>query len=155
MSEHREGRERLFRLAGADQRVIVYGDAEALYRVFENLVENAVKYSPPGAPVEVAVEQRAHEVRVVVSDHGDGIPSEEIESVFERFRKSERTVAGGVGLGLYIVRVLVNAHGGRVWVDSKPGFGATFTVSLPIRADEHAARRHDPTTGAVVTAPSH
>lgn len=131
LAEERESQERLIRLRGADEVAIVSGDPDGLYRVFENLLENAVKYSPPGSPIEVTIARQDDEIRVHITDHGDGIPEEDVEIIFERFRRTTRTVAGGVGLGLYIVRALVQSHGGRVWVRSTVGEGTTFTVALP------------------------
>lgn len=131
LAAEREGKDRLIRLAGADRAAVVNGDPEALYRVFENILENAVKYSPSGSPIEVLVERGDDEIRVHVTDHGEGIPEEELETVFERFRRTGYTVSGGVGLGLYIVRALVQSHGGRVWARSRVGEGTTFTVALP------------------------
>jgi signal transduction histidine kinase len=108
------------------------GDAEALRHVFANLLENAVKYSPPGSPIHVGLVREGDEVRVDVSDRGSGIPAQDLPHVFERFRQVSGTRRTGVGLGLYIVRTLVTAHGGRVSVDSEVGEGSTFTVSLPV-----------------------
>lgn len=135
LAQERDGQERLIRLAGANGDATVRGDPDALYRVFENLLENAVKYSPAGAPVEVEIEQDDAEVLVHVTDHGPGIPDEDLATIFERFRQSGYTVSGGVGLGLYIVRVLVQSHGGEVSVRSTVGEGTTFTVSLPRRLE--------------------
>lgn len=145
----REGVERPLHLSGTDQPLVVVGDRDALYRVFENLMENAVKYSPAGAPVEVAAERRRAEVHVTVRDHGPGIPESELGTVFERFRRSTAAItAGSVGLGLYIVRQLVLSHGGRVWASSDAGQGATFTVALPLRSHgDEAAAEVTPRTG--------
>lgn len=130
--------DRPVRLFGLSDTVLVDGDAEALRHVLTNLVENAVKYSPPGSPIDVQLERGGTEVVVRVTDHGPGIPEDEIGEVFERFRRAERTKSGGVGLGLYIVRTLVQAHGGRVWVTSTPGEGTTFHVALPVPAGDPA-----------------
>lgn len=108
----------------------VLGDPVALRHVFLNLVENAVKYSPAGSPIVVRAEDRGSEVAVHVSDRGVGIPREDLPHIFERFRQSSSGHAG-VGLGLYIVRTLVQAHRGHVEVRSEVGQGSTFTVALP------------------------
>lgn len=130
-SAGREGVERRIRLHTDAEPVFVAGDGEALRHVFTNLLENAVKYSPPGSPIEVRVEPMEDEVQIHVRDAGFGIAPEDLAHVFERFRQADGQGRGGVGLGLYIVRTLVTAHGGRVWVDSEPGAGSTFTVTLP------------------------
>lgn len=118
-------------LRGADREAVVTGDPEALRHVFTNLVENAVKYSPAGSPVSIAIERGEDTVQVHVVDRGEGIAAEDLPHVFERFRQSTKPSSGGVGLGLYIVRTLVQAHAGRVSVKSEPGVGTVFTVTLP------------------------
>lgn len=117
----------------------VYGDPDALGRVVANLLENAVKYSDPGSPVEVRLAAIPGSVRIDVVDHGRGIPDDQLDGVFERFRQSGGRGAGGVGLGLYIVRSLVSGHGGTVSVTSEEGHGSTFTVELPVRSDDVVA----------------
>lgn len=124
----REGDERPIHVAGVGAQVA--GDGAALRHVFANLVENAVKFSPPGSPVAVKVEPHGNEVCVRVSDTGRGIPPDEVPRVFERFRRGSAPAVGS-GLGLFIVKSVVDAHGGRVDVDSQPGRGSTFTVALP------------------------
>lgn len=111
----------------------VHGDAQALRHVFMNLLGNAVKYSPTGSPVDVEVEVATdgRAVHVDVTDHGDGIPAEELPHVFQRFRQAGGRSQTGVGLGLYIARTLVTAHGGRLAVTSEVGTGSTFRVELP------------------------
>lgn len=121
----------------------IRGDAGRLEQILDNLLGNAVKYSERGRPVEVrgSVEQR--EVRLVVADRGAGIPAGERERVFERFyRRAEHRASTrpGLGLGLYITRELVAAHGGRIVVESEVGRGSAFTVSLP---------RHETVPGSV------
>lgn len=122
--------DRSIELVDADTAGVVAGDPEALRHVFLNLVENAAKYSPEGAPIVVRVEDRADEVAVHVVDRGAGIPSDQLPHVFERFRQSSGG-RGGVGLGLYIVRTLVQAHRGTVEVRSEEGSGSVFSVTLP------------------------
>ena len=117
----------------ADGLPCVLGDADALSRVCSNLLENAVKYTPPGSTVDVTVQHMTPGDQVVlqVTDRGPGIPPEDLPHIFDRFRRSTTGNADGVGLGLYIVRTLVAAHGGEVHVDSIVDEGTTFTVSLP------------------------
>ena len=99
-----------------------------------NLVDNAVKFSPPGESVSVAVEPGSSgaTVRISVSDRGPGIPPQHLPKIFDRFFTTDES-RDGTGLGLSIVQSVVEAHGGRVTVDSKPGEGATFVVELPVR----------------------
>ena len=106
-------------------------DRARLDDVLANLLSNAVKYGQ-GKPIEVSVEAGERSARLTVRDHGIGLAPEDQARVFERF---ERAVSGheygGLGLGLYIVRELVQAHGGTVRVESAPGAGAAFIVELP------------------------
>lgn len=112
----------------------LYGDPPALEHVVVNLVDNALKYSD--GPVEVRVDGTDGAVVLTVRDHGRGIAPDDLPHVFDRFRQAANARGGSsVGLGLYIVRNLVHAHGGTVRADSDSGKGTTFTVSLPRRAD--------------------
>ncbi|HEU0130081.1 MAG TPA: ATP-binding protein [Mycobacteriales bacterium] len=109
-------------------------DAGRVEQVINNLVSNADKYSPPETPIEVRVAREADKVVVTVSDHGFGIPEDQREAVFERFHRLGHHMtreASGTGLGLHIARRLVEAMGGRIWVDSRLGEGSTFTFTLP------------------------
>jgi signal transduction histidine kinase len=117
----------------------VRGDEARLRQVLTNLIDNAVKYSGSATEVEVSV-RAAHEyVLVDVTDHGDGIAAEDHELIFERFGRVAGTASTpGTGLGLYIARSIVEAHGGELDVSSVPGRGATFTVALPL-AEPQAA----------------
>jgi two-component system sensor histidine kinase SenX3 len=99
-----------------------------------NLLDNAVKYSEPGRSVEVGAERRGEHAAIVVRDHGIGIPSRDLERIFERFYRVDRARSrqtGGTGLGLAIVRHTAQAHGGEVTVESHEGEGTTFTLILP------------------------
>ncbi len=132
----RRGGDRDISVTVADGLPAVLGDADALGRVCSNLLENAVKYTPDGSAVNVSVRhvRRGDRVVLQVTDRGPGIPPEELPHIFDRFRRSSSGTADGVGLGLYIVRTLVAAHGGEVHVDSVVGHGTTFTVTLPAGA---------------------
>jgi PAS domain S-box-containing protein len=117
---------------GAD--AVAHADPGRLEQVLHNLVRNAEKYSPADGRITVSVAMGAGEVEIVVADEGPGIAREDQEVIFERFRRlgSHLTRAsGGAGLGLYIARRLVDAMGGRIWVESEPGTGAHFHVALP------------------------
>ena len=99
-----------------------------------NLVDNAVKYSPEGSTVEVALDETSDEIVISVSDHGPGVPREHLPRLFERFYRVDKARSrdlGGTGLGLAIVKHIAQAHGGRVSVVSRGGVGSTFRIHLP------------------------
>lgn len=114
----------------------VRGDATHLLTVLEQLINNAVKFSPEGGRIEVSGWQSSpHAVRLCVQDHGIGIPEEQYERIFQRGYQVESGITrrfGGVGLGLAVVRRIVEAHNGQVWVESVVGEGSRFYVQLPI-----------------------
>jgi signal transduction histidine kinase len=121
------------RLEMPDWMPPVLADTNRIERTIVNLLTNALKYSPPEAPVTVTMEQRETEAVVCVRDQGPGIPPEEIPQLFQRFyRVKAGKKAEGLGLGLYIARLIVEAHGGRIWVESEVGQGSSFCFSLPI-----------------------
>lgn len=110
---------------------------EALRLVVSNLLHNALKFSPPNGRVAIRVLSEGDQAVLAVSDTGPGIPPEDLPRVFERFYRASASRSPdipGVGLGLAIARAIVEAHGGRIAVDSAPGAGATFTVRLPLAA---------------------
>jgi two-component system, OmpR family, phosphate regulon sensor histidine kinase PhoR len=116
----------------------VRGDRDELLRVFENLIENAVKYGEAGGRVEVAAAREGGRVAVSVRDHGPGIAPEHLPRLTERFYRvdvAESRQKGGTGLGLAIVKHIVARHHGRLAIESRPGEGATFKVLLPARAE--------------------
>jgi len=113
---------------------LVQGDPQRLEQVIDNLVSNAIKYSPRGGVIDIRGKSNAAEVILTVSDEGVGIAPDEQERIFDRFYRvegPETRAVSGTGLGLYITRAIVEAHGGRCWVNSTPGQGATFFVALP------------------------
>ncbi|MDP3047074.1 MAG: ATP-binding protein [Chloroflexota bacterium] len=116
---------------------VVSVDGDRIGQVLRNLMENSVRHSPPGGEVRLTVTrdtQAAGGLRATVADQGAGIPTEELELVFERFYRADPSRArstGGAGLGLAIVKLLVEAHGGRVWAESEPGQGARFVFTIP------------------------
>jgi signal transduction histidine kinase len=117
-----------------DDLLTIDGDPQRLEQVLDNLVSNAIKYSPKGGVVTICGWEEDAEVRLAVKDEGVGIPLEEQERIFERFYRVEAPDSRGVsgtGLGLYLARAIVRAHGGRIWVESAPGKGATFHIALP------------------------
>jgi PAS domain S-box-containing protein len=119
-------------LVAPDSPQEVLADADRIAQVLDNLLGNAVKYSPEGGVITVTVRHAADLVQISVADQGPGIDASAIPHLFDRFyRAGLRDVAAGLGLGLYIARTLVVAHGGEIWVDSTPGVGSTFHVTLP------------------------
>jgi len=109
----------------------VRGDRERLRQVLSNLIDNAVKYSEAGSPVEVSARHLNRAVRVEVRDYGPGVPSEHQSLIFEKFGRAKGN-RPGTGLGLFIARSIAEAHGGTLDVESKPGEGATFVLELPV-----------------------
>jgi PAS domain S-box-containing protein len=110
-------------------------DPDRILQVLTNLLSNAVKFSPPGGEVSVTVSREGGELRFAVRDQGRGIPADRLESIFERFQQVDSSDArekGGTGLGLAICRSIVQQHGGRIWAESVPGEGSTFTFTLPV-----------------------
>ncbi len=114
----------------------VLGDPARLERVVGNLLTNALKYSPEDAPVNIRVARKGSEVELDVIDHGIGIEPESLKTLFDRYYRTRagKEHASGLGLGLYIARLIVEAHGGRITVSSEVGKGSTFRVILPSRA---------------------
>jgi two-component system sensor histidine kinase KdpD len=108
-------------------------DGLLIEQVFVNLLENAVKYTPPGTPIEIAATAGDDAIVVDVADRGPGLPPGEERRVFEKFYRLPGTAtAGGVGLGLTICRGIITAHGGRIWAENRPGGGAVFHFTLPL-----------------------
>jgi two-component system sensor histidine kinase KdpD len=102
-------------------------------QVVTNLLENAVKYTPSGTPVDVRVERLADRIRVAIADHGPGIPPGKRETVFDKFYRIERRgQVQGSGLGLAVTKGLIEGHDGRIWIGETPGGGATFVFELPL-----------------------
>ncbi len=112
----------------------VDGDSGRLAQVLRNLLDNALRYTPPGGQVTVQVSAGAREAAVSVIDTGSGIVPEDLPHVFDRFYRadiSRSRETGGSGLGLAIAKQLVEAHGGRIWAQSGPGRGSVFAFALP------------------------
>ncbi|MDY7225903.1 PAS domain-containing sensor histidine kinase [Hyalangium rubrum] len=128
----------------------VLGDPYRLEQVIANLLENALKYSPDGGTIHVALEPRGELVLLTVRDPGIGIPPDQQERLFERYFRARNVSThsyGGLGLGLYICRDIVERHGGSIWVESEVGRGSTFYVALPTLpatpvAPPHLPERH-------------
>jgi signal transduction histidine kinase len=135
----------------------IYADRDRVRQILSNLLSNAIKYSPEGGEVvlHASVLHRtpasapplSHEPALLISvrDQGIGIPQHELTRIFERFYRVDNSNTrriGGTGLGLAITRALVELHGGRIWVDSTPGEGSTFYVTLPIATEMLRTRNH-------------
>lgn len=114
-------------------------DRERVLEVLSNLIDNALKFTPPGGRVAVSVERSGGMARFAVSDTGPGIAPDHLAHLFDRFWKHEVAGRKGTGLGLFIVKGIVEAHGGRIWAESEPGRGATFVFTLPLAEQP----RHD------------
>ncbi len=118
----------------------VYGNAEAIHELLSNLVTNAVKYTLVGGRVELNASNTGNEVLVKVQDDGVGIPADAVPYIFDEFYRADNVKAEaveGTGLGLSIVSQILNAHGGKIWVESEQGKGTTFSFTLLVTAKPH------------------
>jgi two-component system, OmpR family, sensor histidine kinase KdpD len=114
-------------------------------QVVTNLLENAVKYTPPGTPIDVRVQRLDDRVRIAIADHGPGVPADKRAAVFDKFYRLERR--GGIqgsGLGLAVSKGLVEGHDGHIWIEETPGGGATFLFELPLGAAAGSAPSSGP-----------
>lgn len=127
---------------GADQPLLVTGDELRLEQVLQNLLQNAIKYSPNGGKISIHLEPYQDMALISIADQGLGIPETALPQLFNRFYRAENPafkLISGIGLGLYVVREIVKMHGGTVEVESTEGQGSTFTVRLPLYQPEPAA----------------
>jgi PAS domain S-box-containing protein len=123
--------------ADADDDLLASGDQESLDQVLRNLIQNAIKYVPDDSPIEVAARRVDGQVLISVRDHGQGIEPADVPLLFERFqrgRQSDRTA--GMGLGLYLSRQIVEAHGGSIWVEIPEDGGSRFVFTVPAVLDD-------------------
>ncbi|MGZ6346694.1 MAG: sensor histidine kinase, partial [Anaerolineales bacterium] len=111
---------------------VILADENRINQVVSNLLSNSIKYSP-GGEIRISGQVRPEQVIVTVSDQGPGIDPSDIPYIFDRFYRSDQAVrkTKGAGLGLYLAKAVVEAHGGRIWVDPQPGAGARICFSLP------------------------
>jgi len=116
------------------------GDPKLLFQVFSNLLSNAIKYSPNGGLIEISAETHPQDVVVAIEDHGIGIPEKDLDRLFERYHRGSN-VSGivGTGVGLYLVKMVADLHGGSVAVDSREGQGSRFTLRLPFKPPPQVA----------------
>lgn len=109
-------------------------DTDQMMRVIDNIMNNAIKYSPDGGTITIRLQQRQNQVLLSIADQGLGIPRKDLSKIFDRFYRADKArsrAQGGTGLGLAIAKEIVNAHGGKIWADSREGHGSTFYISLP------------------------
>ncbi|PKQ38824.1 MAG: hypothetical protein CVT59_01730 [Actinobacteria bacterium HGW-Actinobacteria-1] len=134
----RRGPDHLLTVDVTGELPLVHCDPDRLGRAVENLVANAVKYSPDGGPISVVVSTDDDTARIAVTDRGIGIAAEDIPRLFDRFTQGDMSSTrafGGVGIGLFVADQIVRAHGGHIDVTSTPGKGSTFTILVPVQAD--------------------
>ena len=127
-----------------DDLVKIEADRDKINQVIENLISNALKFSPQGGEITISIEKTKDEVKINVSDNGMGIPEKDLPHVFEKFYRAENASSeaiGGTGLGLAIVKYIVESHKGRISVESKLGKGSTFRFILPVRSKRLRTRR--------------
>ena len=122
----------------------LWADRDRLLQVFDNLIGNAIKFTPPGGRITVGAELKQDDVLFYIRDTGPGIPREDQPHLFDRFWQARTEGRRGAGLGLPIVKAIVEAHGRRVWVESTPGHGTTVLFTIP------TAPRTDPTLDKVI-----
>lgn len=123
---------------------MVYADRDRIAEVLVNLLDNADKYSPPGEEISIQVRADVLEVVISVRDRGHGLPPDDLERVFEKYYRtdsSDSQVAYGYGLGLYVCRLLVEAHGGRIWAENHPHGGAIFSIAVPVSQPENFSEK--------------
>jgi signal transduction histidine kinase len=109
----------------------ICSDRDRILQVFGNLLGNAIKFTPEGGQITIRAESEPLAVKFAVRDTGPGIPPEHLPHVFDRYWQAKSTAKLGTGLGLSIAKGIVEAHGGRIWVESEPGQGAAFLFTLP------------------------
>ena len=127
-----EGTQHTLRVEAPRFPIVGSWDRARLGQVLDNLIGNAIKYSPEGGEIAIRVDATDDVGQVRIEDHGIGITADVLPRLFERFYQGQEPgVSTGLGLGLYIARMLVEAHGGRIWAESEPGRGSTFVISLP------------------------
>ena len=128
-----------FELALLPSPYYLWIDRQKITRVFYNLLSNAYKYTPPDGRIRIQMAQQEENVIIQITDNGYGMNKEQLDQLFQpyfRTKEARESKISGSGLGLYIVKTFVEAHGGSIQVTSQLGHGSTFTISLPILAHE-------------------
>jgi signal transduction histidine kinase len=147
-----------FVVATGDIDVAVRADIERIQQVLANMFDNAIKNSPVGSRIDVRVAANGDDAHVEVSDRGFGLTDDELERSFEKFSRGRHATVTGTGLGLYICRRIIDAHGGRIWAARRAGGGATVTFTLPLvassAADDGAYEAREPGETTPVPGPS-
>jgi two-component system phosphate regulon sensor histidine kinase PhoR len=114
---------------------LMIGDEDKFEQILNNLLSNAIKYSPQGSPIRLILRSENNQLNVAVQDQGIGIPADKIQRIFAKFERvdnSDTRKTGGTGIGLFLVKHLVEQHGGKVWAESTLGEGSTFHIQLPL-----------------------
>ena len=122
----------------------VLAEPQKLDQVMLNLIGNALKYSPGGGEVEIAVKRLKEKAMVSVADHGMGIPPDQLPFVFDKYHRGGKAADGGIrgsGLGLFVTKSIVETHGGRIWAESTEGEGTTMIFTLPLATGGQAVDR--------------
>ena len=118
----------------------IYCNPERVFRVFSNLIGNAIKFTPENGAIQVSAEKKGQEVIFSIRDTGPGISEQELPHLFEPYWQVKKSSSvGGVGLGLSIAKGIVEGHGGKIWVASQVGVGSTFYFSLPLAKEDQKA----------------
>lgn len=126
------------------RKIVLSIDADHMRMVLENILENAIKYTPPGKQIDITINKNSRYVSIVVADEGIGMDPQDIPKIFEKFSRLDSllsTSVGGTGLGLYWAEKIVRLHGGRISVQSRPGRGSHFSVRLPLTKFPGSAKR--------------
>ncbi|MFD2658108.1 cell wall metabolism sensor histidine kinase WalK [Gracilibacillus thailandensis] len=127
-----------------DERIFVWVDQDKITQVIDNIMSNAIKYSPEGGKITFQVVKEPHRLRISISDQGLGIAREKVDKIFERFYRVDKARSrelGGTGLGLAISREIIEAHHGHIWASSKEGKGTTIYFTLPLRKRKRGSRK--------------
>ena len=140
---HSEERKVHVRGPTREEAIALRADQQRIRRVIDNLLLNAVKFTPAEGNVEITVASSEEEAQLTVRDSGRGVPRHVQEHIFDKYRQAEISSGNrmSVGLGLAFCRLIVEAHGGRIWVNSVPGQGSAFTFALPLKGPEEQAHK--------------